>query len=84
VGGGGSEEALIQAFVEALTGDGAGNDAEPRSIGDLATRVAALHRDLGIEARFRRGSKKLVYKSGDVSFEGRVKVSLRVLRRAHH
>jgi hypothetical protein len=83
VGGGGSEEALVQAFVDALTGDGGGRGPEPHSIRDLATRVAALHRDLGIEARFHRGSRKLVYKSGDVSFEGRVKVSLRILRRAH-
>ncbi len=80
-GGGGSEEALIEAFVEALTGDGGGSGKEPHSIRDLAARVAAIHRDLGIEARFRRGSRKLVYRSSDVSFEGRVKVSLRVLRR---
>ena len=82
-GGGGSEEALIEAFVRGAHRRRGRRSKEPHSIRDLAARVGAIHRDLGIEARFRRGSRKLVYRSSDVSFEGRVKVSLRVLRRAH-
>ena len=78
--GGSSDEALLIEFVEVLTGGGGEGDGEPHSIKELASGLSDMHRDLGIEARFRRGSRKLVYRSSDVSFEGRVKVSLRVLR----
>ena len=54
--------------------------AEARSVRQLAEQVRALHRPLGIEARFRGSPSRLVHRSGEVSFEGRVRLRLRVLR----
>ena len=42
--------------------------------------MAAVHEDQGIVARIRRGSERVAYRSDDVSFEGRLRVSLNVRR----
>jgi hypothetical protein len=52
----------------------------PRTVRRLARRIAALRRPLGIEARFRREDGKVVLRSDDVRFDGRLKLRLRVLR----
>jgi hypothetical protein len=55
--------------------------AAPRSLRELAARVAALRRPLGIEAGFRRRGGRVVYRSDEVAFEGRARLTLRVLPR---
>lgn len=55
-------------------------DLEPRTPGQLADSIAALRRPLGIETRFRHRVPRLVLRSSDVRFEGRVHVSVRVVR----
>jgi hypothetical protein len=54
--------------------------AEPRSPKNLARAVAALQRPLGIAAHFRHRPPRVVLRSNDVRFDGRAKVSLRVVR----
>ena len=73
-------------LIELLIGEFAGGPARaaqagPRSVRALARRVAALERPLGITARFRRRQEpRVVLRSEDVRFDGRVKLRLRVLR----
>ena len=53
----------------------------PRTVSRLARRLKRMRRPLGITARFRkRDEPKVVLRSNDVRFDGRVKVSLRVRR----
>jgi len=52
----------------------------PHAVRRLARRLAAMRRPLGIEARFGRGEGRVVLRSDDVRFEGRVKLRLRVAR----
>jgi hypothetical protein len=54
--------------------------SEPRTVRRLARRVRALKRPLGIEARYGRRNRRVVFRSDDVRFDGRVKVRLRVSR----
>ncbi|HEX5980039.1 MAG TPA: hypothetical protein VFY52_03030 [Thermoleophilaceae bacterium] len=54
--------------------------SEPRSVRRLAQRVAGVRRPLGIVARFGRGERRVVLRSDDVRFDGRVKLRLRVPR----
>jgi hypothetical protein len=51
-----------------------------RTVRGLARRVAALRRPLGIVARFKGHEERVVLRSDDVRFDGRVKLRLRVLR----
>jgi hypothetical protein len=51
-----------------------------RPVRRLARRVAALKRPLGIEARFGRRERRVVLRSNQVRFDGRVKLRLRVTR----
>jgi hypothetical protein len=80
-GGGGSsfEDALILLLFGELIG-GEGRPAQPHSLNQLAARIRGIHRDLGIQARWHRRDRRLVYRSDDVSFEGRARVSLFVRR----
>jgi hypothetical protein len=52
----------------------------PRTVRELARRIAAMRRPLGIVARFGRRQRKVVLRSDDVRFDGRVKLRLRVSR----
>jgi hypothetical protein len=54
--------------------------AEPRSPRSLARAVAGLRHPLGITAHFHRRAPRVVLRSNDVRFDGRAKVSLRVVR----
>jgi hypothetical protein len=55
--------------------------AAPSSIRELAGQVAALRRPLGIAAGFRRRGGRVVYRSNEVAFEGRARLTLRILPR---
>ncbi len=54
--------------------------AEPRSAAQLARAVAALRRPLGITAGFRKREPRVVVRSDDVRYDGRVRVKLRVVQ----
>jgi hypothetical protein len=74
---------LTDTLLEALFGgdeSGGGGNAKPRSVRQLAAAVAAVHRPLGIVARFRHREPRVVLKSAGVRYDGQVRVSLRVAR----
>jgi hypothetical protein len=86
----GEEEILIE-IVDGLSRGGPTASAapvarvaqsEPRSVRDLARQVAALATPQGITARFREREPRLVLRSGDVRFDGRAKLEVKVLRPA--
>jgi hypothetical protein len=52
----------------------------PRTVRRLARRIASMKRPLGIVARFKGGEKRVVLRSSDVRYDGRVKIRLRVRR----
>jgi hypothetical protein len=72
-----AEDSFVIEFAEVFS-EFFGGPAEPRTLRELASRVAGLHRDMGITARIRRGRQRLVHRSDDVSFEGRLRLTLRV------
>jgi hypothetical protein len=78
------EDELVLGLSEVLAGGplpGAAvqGSSAPRSVGELARQVSGLRRPLGIEARYRRRGGRVVYRSGEVAFEGRARLNLRVL-----
>jgi hypothetical protein len=85
-GGGFSEEELIEELIILLDGEfigGGGGPSEPKTVRELAARIRALHRAPGIYAHFgRRGEPRLAHPSDQVSYEGRVRLRLRVMPRA--
>jgi hypothetical protein len=78
----GEEEELLLELVLGLTGEGGSEAtaAAPRTTAQLQRAVAALHRPLGIAAHFRRREPGIVLRSTDVRYEGRAKITLRVVR----
>jgi hypothetical protein len=87
---GGEEEVIIE-IVDGLSRgsraartapDAQAARAEPDSVRGLARQVAALAGAQGITARFKGRKPRVVLRSDRVRFDGRVKVSVRVLRRA--
>jgi hypothetical protein len=80
-GGGFSEAALIDELIAVLEGEPGGGSSEPRSVRQLARRIRALRTVPGIYARFDRRPARLVRRSSDVSYEGRVRLRLRVTPR---
>lgn len=82
-GGGFSEEELLGELIAMLEGQLAGGGAsEPHTVRQLARRIAALHRQVGIRARFKHRRPQLVHRSSEVSYEGRVRLRVRVTRGA--
>jgi hypothetical protein len=77
------EEELVVELVEGLSrGQGSparSAQAEPRTLEELARQIAAIRRPLGVVARFRHRPPRMVLRSNDVRFDGRVRVRLRVL-----
>jgi hypothetical protein len=73
---------IIELLAAELGGAGRATAAqsEPPTVRRLARRLRAIERPLGIEARFGRRNRRVVYRSNDVRFDGRVKVRLRVSR----
>jgi hypothetical protein len=82
-GGGFFADELLDDFV-VLFEDvlGGGTPVEPKTVRELAAQVRALHSVPGIYARFDRRDPQLALASDDVGFEGRVRLRLRVTRRA--
>jgi hypothetical protein len=76
---GSAEDAFLIEFVEVFSSF-FGGPVEPRTLRELDGRIAGLHEDVGIAARIRRGGERLVYRSDDVSFEGRLRLTLKVRR----
>ena len=83
-GGAFSGDALVEELIALFEGEvsGGGGSSEPRSARQLARRIKSLQRAVGIQARFRHHCRQLVRRSSDVSYEGRVRLTLRVTRRA--
>jgi hypothetical protein len=80
-----ADGALIDELIALLEGDsggGGGGSSEPRTVRQLARRVKGLRRQVGIQARFRHRRPQLVHGSSEASYEGRVRLTLRVTRRA--
>jgi hypothetical protein len=78
-GNGGSGSLEDEIFLELFDLIGGGDDSpEPRNVRELAAAVRRLERPLGIEARFRRRPARVVERSDEISFEGRVRFQLRV------
>jgi hypothetical protein len=77
-----SEAEIVVELVGALfaiSGE-AGARREASSVRELAQNIRGLHRQLGIEARFRRLASRLVVRSDQVSYGGKVRLRLRVVR----
>jgi hypothetical protein len=72
---------LFLELVGGLTGKGQAHASatEPRTVSQLARVVASLRRPLGITARFRHRQPRVVLRSNDVRYDGRAKVTLRVV-----
>ena len=83
-GGGFSEADLIDELIAVLEGElgPGGSSSEPRSVRQLARRIHALRQVPGIYARFDKRPPRLVRPSSDVTYEGRVRLGLRVTPRA--
>jgi hypothetical protein len=78
-GPGSAEGAFLIEFAEEFSEFFEG-PSEPRTVRELARRVAGLHQDMGITARIRRGKERLIYRSDAISFEGRLRLTVRVAR----
>jgi hypothetical protein len=77
------EEALIIELFGALSGGeptARSAQREPRSIRELARTLRRMHRPLGIKARFKRREPRFVLRSDEVSYEGKLRLRVRVLR----
>jgi hypothetical protein len=83
-GGAFSEEALVEELIAMLDEElaGGGGSSQPKTIRQLAHRIHSIHRVPGIYARFDKRSSRLVRRSRDVSYEGRVRLRIRVTPRA--
>ena len=83
-GGGFSDEALVDELIAMLEGElsGGGGSSEPRTVRQLARRIKLFRRAVGIRAKFKHRDPQLVHRSSDVSYEGRARLTLRVMRRA--
>jgi hypothetical protein len=82
-GGGFSDEALVEELIAMFEGElSGGGSSEPRTVRQLARRIKLFRRFVGIRAKFKHRRAQLVRRSSDVSFEGRVRMTLRVTRRA--
>jgi hypothetical protein len=83
-GGASSEEELIRELIAMLEGDlgGGGGSSEPSTVRQLARRIRTLRRVPGIYARWDRRRPRLARRSGEVAYEGRARLRVRVTRPA--
>ena len=70
-------EQLFGAVIEFV--DFGEQSDEPRSVRELAAAVSDMEEPRGIEARIKGHEPQLVHRSDRISFEGRVRLSLRVM-----
>jgi hypothetical protein len=77
-----AEQALFREFVFIVIEffGPAEEEREPRSAREVAARLRAIHRPLGIGARVKRRGLGLVVRSDEVSFSGSAKLTVRVAR----
>jgi hypothetical protein len=77
-----AEEALLREFVTIVIEffATAREQREPRSAREVAARLRAIHRPLGIEARLKRRRLGLVVRSDEVSYSGSARLTVRVAR----
>jgi hypothetical protein len=81
-GGGFSDADLIDELIAVLEGSGGGGgSSEPRNVRQVARRIRGLRDVPGIFARFDRGPSRLMRRSTAVSYDGRVRLRLRVTPR---
>ncbi len=82
-GSGFTEDALIDELIAVLEGalGPGGGPSEPRSIPQLARELRTLRRKTGIQARFGRRPPRFVRRSNVVSYEGSVRLRVRVMPR---
>lgn len=78
---GGSLVEEIILLLEGAFGPG-GAPSEPRNVRQLGRRLRSFKRTPGIQARFDRRPPRLVRRSTEVRYEGRVRMRLRVMPRA--
>jgi hypothetical protein len=78
-----SDDALVEEIIAMLDGEigPGGVPAEPRTVRQLGRRLRGLRRTPGIQARWDRRDRRLVRRSTEVSYEGRVRLRVRVIRR---
>jgi len=84
-GSGFSEEELIRELIAMLEGDivgGGGGGGEPSTVRELARQIRGMRRVPGIYARWDRRPARLARRSGQVSYEGRARLRVRVTPRA--
>jgi hypothetical protein len=83
-GDGFSDDALVEELIAMLEGElgGGGSSSEPRTVRQLARRIKLFRRSVGIRAKVKHHRPQLVRRSGDVSYEGRARMTVRVKRRA--
>jgi hypothetical protein len=76
------EDELISELFDVLVieFDDGGGAGEPHSLRQLAAAVRDLRNPLGISARLKGRQRQLVHRSDELSFEGRVRLRLRVMR----
>ena len=75
-------EGLSRASGQRFRADARAAQREPRSVRELARQVAALRQPLGITARLKGREPRIVLRSDEIRFDGRVRLDVRVLRRA--
>jgi hypothetical protein len=77
-----AEEALLREFVTIVIEffATAREQREPRSAREVAARLRAIHRPLGIEARLKRRRLGVVVRSDEVSYSGSARLTVRVAR----
>jgi hypothetical protein len=84
VSGSGDSDFLSALFGELFAFDGGGpRSGPPRSIGELADRIAAIGRPQGIRATFaRKGKGPVVYPTGRTLIRGKAQIPMIVMRPA--
>ena len=82
-GSGFADEELIEEIIAMLEGTLGpdGIPTEPRNVRQLARRIRSFKRTPGITARFDRRKRRLALRSTRVSYEGRVRMRVRVMPR---
>jgi hypothetical protein len=82
-GGGFSDADLIAELIAVFGGDvgGGGGSSAPRTVRQVARRIRGLGDVPGLYARFDRKPARLVRRSTSASFDGRVRLRLRVTPR---